>query len=533
MNADEQFKKAFYEQDYEKAYKYYIEYSKQPTRDIENFDEYLKISEDIYNNLDKYSTDELVKKAKSAAIMMQDFLVQSLCMITLIKSPKRAEIFYIWAKFALDCDYYWEAKEVIEQSYKLNKPDNPEKYLQLGAKILCEIYTNENLTKKSKNLYKKRILEYIKLAQKFAPDDVENYLLLTKYYALDFPNTDNKNIIKAWNKAIKLEPDNGWFYSSRAGIKHQDGDYKGAISDYKKAIKYGDTDYTTYHELAKNYYMIDQTQKALKLYQNAIITYQNNPDMQKEMYLGLATVNYRLWNFKKVEEIYTLLIEKYPDDLRFYALRAYARYDTKNYEGGIADADFVLSKNNPEYTTTYLSKAVCLEKLERYDEALECCDKAIEIYPDYFAPYLNKSLVLCSMGKCDEALVCIEKTIELDPEYSDGIAQRGYVKFYLKNYKEAFADLDKAIKIDKNNYHAHRLKAFFYFILGDMKKALKNINLALEINKNSPYQIQEYFLRHKIYKQLGKEKPAKADYDKTFELEPDFNIEDFEKTLHI
>ena len=66
-----------------------------------------------------------------------------------------------------------------------------------------------------------------------------------------------------------------------------------------------------------------------------------------------------------------------------------------------------------------------------------------------------------------------------------------------------------------------------------MKKALKNINLALEINKNSPYQIQEYFLRHKIYKQLGKEKLAKADYDKTFKLEPDFNIEDFEKTLHI
>ena len=533
MTDNKKFKKAFYEQDYENAYKYFNEYQKEHAENIENFDEYLKISEDTYKNIENYSIDELLKKAKQAAIMMQDFLVQNLCMIALIKSPKQAEIFYIWAKFALETDYYWEAIEVMEQCFKLDKPGNPEKYLQLAAKILYEIYTNEELPPKNKKLYKKRILENIKLAKKWAPDDVENYLLLTKYYALDYPNTDDKNIIKAWNKAIKLEPENGWFYSSRAGIKRKNGDFKGAISDLKKAIKYGDTDYMTYRELADNYYLNNQTQKALNLYKKAITTYQNNPDMQKEMFIGLATVNCWLWDFKKAEEIYTLLIEKYPDDLRAYALRADARFDTKNYEGGIADADFVLSKNNPEYTATYLTKANCLEKLERYEEALECCDKVIEISPDYSGGYFNKSIYLCSMEKYEQALVCIEKAIELDPEYSDCIVQRGYVKFYLKNYKEAFADLDKALKINKNNLHANRIKAFFYFILDDLKKALKNINLALEINKNTPYQIEEYFLRHKIYKQLGKEKLAKEDYDKTFELEPDFDIEKFEKTLEI
>lgn len=532
MNEQEKFKKAFYEQDYKNAYRYYVKYQKQQAENIINFDEYSKIADNIYKNLDNYSEDELLKKAKTAAIMMQNFLTQTLSLLALMKNPQNHEVFYNWAKAALENDYYWEAKEVIEQCFKLTKPDNAEKYLQLAAKILCEIYTNEELTQKSKKLYKKRILEYIKLARKFAPEDVENYLLLTKYYALDFPNTDKKNTIKAWNKAIKLEPENGWFYSSRAAIKNLNEDYKGAISDYKKAIKYGDTDYMTYRELANNYYLNNQTQKALNLYKNAVTTYQNNPEMQKEMLIGVATVNCWLWNFKKAEEIYTSLIEKYPDDLRLYACRSDIRLYTKNYEGGVADADFVLSQNNPEYTP-YLSKANCLEKLKRYDEAIECCDKCIELYPEYYGGYLNKSLSLYGLKKYEQALECIEKAIELDPEYSDSIAQRGCIKFYLKNYKEAFADLDKALKIDSKNFHVHRIKAFLYFILGDLKKAFKNINLALEINKNSTYQIEEYFLRHKIYKLLGKEKLAQADYDKTFELDPDFDIEEFEKTLTI
>ncbi len=533
MNTKAQFKKAFTNKDYKNAYQLFIRYNKAQSETIENFDEYLKTSTEIYNNIDNYSEEEILKKAKVAANMMQFFLVQNLCLLALIKNPKNSEIFYIWAKYALEDDYLWEAKGVIEQTFELDRPEHPEKYLQLAAKVLYELYTYGNLTNKQKPIFKKRILEYIKKAIKFTPNDIENYLLLTKYYALDYPDTDNNKIIKAWNKIIKLEPKNGWFYSSRAGIKSLTGDYKGAITDYKKAIKYGDRDYMTYRELVNNYYWDKQPTKALTLYKNAVKEYENNPEMQKEMLIGLAAVYEWQYDIQKSEEIYTSLIEKYPDELRIYALRADTRTRLKNYEGGIADADFVLSKNNPDYVCTYLSKGNCLEKLKRHEEAIECCDKVIEACPEYFAAYVNKSLSLCSLDKFDKALECVEKSIELNKDYSDSYIQRGYIKFYMKDYEGAFKDIDKGLKVDKSNLHAHRIKAFFYYILGDIKKALKYINIAIEINKNSFYQAEDYFLRHKIYKQLGKDKKAKQDYEKTFELKPDFDIEEFEKSLKL
>lgn len=532
MDKKKQFHKAFANKDYKNAYLNFIQFNKEQSETIENFDEYLKISTGIFDNLDKYSEEELIKKARQAANMMQNFLVQTLCLLALMKNPKNPEIFYIWAKFALEYDYLWEAEGVIIQTFDLEKPEHPEKYLQLAAKVLFELYNYEDLNKKQKNILKKMILEYIKSAKKSAPNDIETYRLLIKYYTLDFSDADEK-IIKIWNKIIKLEPDNGWFYSSRGGIKRQMNNYKGAIADYKKAIKYGDRDYMTYRELAEIYYFNNQAQKALKLYQNAIKEYENNPEMQKEMLIGLATVYQWQMKFKKAEEIYTSIIEKFPDDIRIYTMRADVRLYTENYEGGVSDADFVLSKNNPDYTLTYLSKANCLDKLKKHEEAIVCCDKVIEVYPDYFGAYLNKSLSLCNLEQYDKALECIEKAIELNKDYSDGYVQRGYVKFYMKDYDGAFKDIDKGLKVDKTNFHAHRIKAFFYYILGDIKKALKHINIALEVNKNTPYQIQEYFLRHKIYKQLGKDKKAQQDYDKTFELEPDFDIDEFEKTLKI
>ncbi len=535
MDISQKFVNTFKKKDYKKAYKLFNKWNADTqSKNIDNYEEYVKISTEIFNNLDKYTEEELVHKANVAANMMQTFYVENLCLLALIKNPKNPEIFYIWAKFALAYDYLWEAKDVIEQVFDLDPPEDKTKYLRLYARILSEIYTNKELEETDKAKYKKIILEQWESAIKLEPDNVENYLGLTLYYTLDYNDTDNDALMKAWDKVIELEPENGWFYSARAEGKSLIGDYNGAIEDYKKAIELGDIDYTTYRELANNYAYNNRKEKALELYQNAVNEHENNPELQKEMYIGLAAVNVWLFNYAKAEEIYTQLIEKYPDDLRLYSMRADIRYYTKKYEQGIEDADFVLSRNDPDYITTNLSKSNCLYELKRHEEAIKCCDIVIEAYPDYYAPYVNKCLSLYDMQKYEEALDFIKKAIELNPDYSDGWAQSGCIKFYLKDFEGAFKDVDKALEIDPKNLHANRIKGSFYYILGDTEKALNEINLAIEINKGLSYSAEEqYFLRHKIYKQQGKDAEAQADYDKTFELNPNFDVEEFEKSLKL
>ncbi len=528
------FQQDFKNKNYKSAYENFIKWNKLQADKIENFEKYLKISNDIYQNLEQYTEDELLKKASVAANMMQYFFVQNLCLLILIKNPECLESLYIWAKYALEDEYYWEAYNTIEQVFEYDKPDKDAgKYLRLAAEIYSKIYLYEQLNENDKILCKERILKYLTNASELEPDNIENYIALTRFYSLDFQNADNATIIKLWNKIIKMEPENSWFYSSRASVKSLVKDYKGAISDYKKAIKHGDIDYMTYRELANNYHWNKQTEKAKKLYQIAIKEYENNPEMQTEMIIGLAAVNEWQRNYIEAEKIYLELLNKYPNNLRIRALLADVQYWTQNYEQGVKNVDIILAENNPDYTTMYLTKAICLDKLKRFNEAIECCDKVIEEYPDYFASYVDKCLALCSLEKYEEALIYIQKAIELNPDYSDSWVQLGYVQFYLKDYENAFKNIDKGLDINSDNLYANRIKAFFYYLLDDMKNALSNINSALGINKGISYEAEELYLRHLIYKKLGKEKMSKSDYNKTFEINPNFDIKDFESKLKL
>jgi tetratricopeptide (TPR) repeat protein len=53
--------------------------------------------------------------------------------------------------------------------------------------------------------------------------------------------------------------------------------------------------------------------------------------------------------------------------------------------------------------------------LDRYEEALGCFDKALELNPRDTAAWTNKGASLLSLGRFEEALGCYDKALEFDP----------------------------------------------------------------------------------------------------------------------
>jgi tetratricopeptide (TPR) repeat protein len=51
-------------------------------------------------------------------------------------------------------------------------------------------------------------------------------------------------------------------------------------------------------------------------------------------------------------------------------------------------------------------KSKALEALKKYNEAIECLDKIIEIFPVCYNSYENKGLLLNNLQKYDEAISC-------------------------------------------------------------------------------------------------------------------------------
>mgnify|MGYP004704865471 CR=1 FL=1 len=510
--------------EYSKALEYYNKYYSKEAQKIENYDKYLKISKNLYNNLETITEKELVEKVNIAATKIQKFLVENLCLLTLIKNPKNYGIFYIWAKYSLNSEEYWDAKVVLEKCFNLDASEISGEYKRLYAKILLKLYNNEDKNPQ----YKKLILEILEREIELEPNNIENYILLTRYYTIDYPNVDNNLLLNTWDKIIELEPDNAWFYSTRASIKSQINDSLGAIQDYNTAIKLGEIDYTTFEELASCYIQNNQVEKAIELYKNAIEQYKDNPTQQKEMYIGLASVYEKISEFKNAEEIYTQLLEQqFPDDIRIHSLRMAIREKLKQYELAIEDADFVLNQNDSEYFFhTIFEKGLCLIALNKYKEAIPCLEKIMDVAPFYVC--FNTALCLLNLKKYKQALKYIKKAIKEEPEYSDNWVITGTIKVEFKHFDEALKDFNKALNINPKNFCAYRGIAFTYYRLGEFNKALQNINKAIEYTERKDYLAEEYYMRYKIYQKLEQEDKAQSDYNKTFELNPDINTTEFD-----
>ena len=73
-------------------------------------------------------------------------------------------------------------------------------------------------------------------------------------------------------------------------------------------------------------------------------------------------------------------------------------------------------------------------RLSKYEEAIECFDKAIELNPNNSKAYYGKGFILKNQNKYKEALEIFEKSIELDASDCE------------VNFQKACA----LIKLDKN-----------------------------------------------------------------------------------
>lgn len=132
--------------------------------------------------------------------------------------------------------------------------------------------------------------------------------------------------------------------------------------------------------------------------------------------------------------------------------------------------------------------------------------------------YIGKGKRYFSQNKFDKAIQCFDKAIEINPNIAEIYVYRGDIN-YIINEEQAIKDYTEAIKLNPKSLKAYYSRGILHeVIFNETEKALFDYTQAIKIN--SDYQ-EAYVCRANVYSQKEQYELSIADYTKALLLKPD------------
>jgi tetratricopeptide (TPR) repeat protein len=170
-----------------------------------------------------------------------------------------------------------------------------------------------------------------------------------------------------------------------------------------------------------------------------------------------------------------------------------------------------------EYAAAWYKKGVALGNSERYEEAIKCFDKAIEIDPSYADAWNLKGLVLVNLERYEEAIRYFDKAIEIDPMDADAWYNKGLALSNLGRYEEAVICCDRAIEMKPKFAAAWHCKVLVLAVLGRDEEEIICCDKATEID---PRHADAWYYKGVALANLGRDEEAIICCDKAIEIDP-------------
>jgi len=172
---------------------------------------------------------------------------------------------------------------------------------------------------------------------------------------------------------------------------------------------------------------------------------------------------------------------------------------------------------NPQDADALVNKGFSLERLGRFEQAIKCLNEALKINPQHEKAWSNKGVSLCSLGLFDEAIRCYDKALEINPKLADAWSNKGAILANSGCVDEAIHCYDKALEINPKLASAWSNKGNSLSSLGRFEQAIKCYEQALKIN---PQYADAWNNKGNSLGSLGHDDEAIRCYDKALEINP-------------
>lgn len=156
-----------------------------------------------------------------------------------------------------------------------------------------------------------------------------------------------------------------------------------------------------------------------------------------------------------------------------------------------------------------------------FEDALEVTNWMVEFEPDDAIAYLSRVNVLLLMDKGEEALQDCRRALELDEANHVTWFLMGKAKRAVKDIDGAIESLAKAIAIKEDFTEAYLLRSEILLEANQPQEALPDIEKVIEL---APEEENAYLIKGQIHEKLGDFATAADDYNQVLELNP-FNTD--------
>lgn len=286
--------------------------------------------------------------------------------------------------------------------------------------------------------------------------------------------------LKHYEKAIELDPTNMTFYSNKAAVLFEKGEYEECIKLCKQAVEVGREQRADYTLIAKAltrignaFLKMDKLEEALTWFDKSLSEHRD-PELvkkQKALEKDVAERKRRAYIDPELAQEEKNIGNKFFKEGNFPEAM-------KHYTEAV--------KRDPDNAILYSNRAACYTKLMEFQRALEDCEMCIKKDPKFIKGYIRKGAALMAMKEYSKARSAFEAALDIDT-----------------NNMEARDGLLNAIKNDDENPEKARERALQDPEVQDILRD-PGMRLLLEQMSSDPGAVREHIRNPEIVRKLLK-----------------------------
>ena len=163
------------------------------------------------------------------------------------------------------------------------------------------------------------------------------------------------------------------------------------------------------------------------------------------------------------------------ENIEAHKRKSWALFSLGKYSEGLESLEGFIDSNNPKDQQFWSIRGVILDALQRYEEAIKCYERCVEINPVSTESLYSKGYDFYRLGENIKALEIYDEALRINPAESGGWYNKGVVFASMSKTDDALMCFTKSVELDSANYEAWFNKGIALTEFGKYIEALADV----------------------------------------------------------